>query len=110
MVWNLLRSKNLFICDCFLHSCSVYQSVLGSVTLCNYRHNSKDVTIGMNSSTFLGFQTDGIVDWLVADHCICRYVNEADWLRGGNDCCDILIDGKLLHFQIRLLCHGWEGG
>ena len=86
------------------------QSVLGSVTLCNYRHNSKDVTICMYGCTFLGFQTDGIVDWLVANNCIRRNVNEADWLRGGNDCCDILIDGKLLHFQIRLLCKGWEGG
>lgn len=61
-------------------------------------------------STFLGFQTDGIVDWLVANDCICRYVNEAYWLGGGNDSCDILIDGKLLHFLIRLLCKGWEGG
>ena len=93
MVWNFLRGKNLFVCDCFLHSCSVYQSILGSVTLGNYRHYSKDVTIGMYGCTFLGFQTDGIVDWLVADHCIRRNINEAYWLRGGNDCCDILIDG-----------------
>ena len=78
MVWNLLRSKNLFVCDCFLHSCSVYQSVLGSVTLCNYRHNSKDVTICMYGCTFLGFQTDGIVDWLVADHCIRRNITVRD--------------------------------
>ena len=84
MVWNLLRSKNLFVCNCFLHSCSVYQSVLGSVTLCNYRHNSKDVTICMYGCTFLGFQTDGIVDWLVANNCIRRNVNEADWLRHEN--------------------------
>ena len=110
MIWDLLRGKYLLVCNCLLQSCGVYQSILGSVTLCNNSNDSQYVTISMYISTFLGFQTDGIVDWLVANDCICRYVNEAYWLGGGNDSCDILIDGKLLPFLIRLLCKGSEGG
>ena len=55
--------------------------------------------------TLFGFETDSVVDWLVTSHLVCTDVHKTDGFTGSNNCCDILVDGKILHIVHRLLRH-----
>ena len=55
--------------------------------------------------TFLGLQTNGVVNGLVTNNLIRGNIHEADWLRRSDYSGDLLIDSELFHLFISLLCH-----
>ena len=91
----------LLVADGFIHSGGVDESVLGAVA---FSHNGDDgqyIAVGM--TCFLGLETDGVVDGLVACYLVCGNVHETDGFAGGDDRGHLLIDGEQFHLLIGLL-------
>src|SRR5574344_3069972 len=100
VVGNLLLWKNLLIGDSFLQSGSIDESILGTIAFGHYGNNSKHIAIGMYVRTFLGFQANGVVDWLVANNFVGTDVNETDRFRSCDDSSHLLVEGKLFHLFV----------
>ena len=97
----------LLVADCLVHPRGVDESILGAVAFSDNGDNGKDFTVLM--SCLLGFQTNGVVDGLIAGYLVGGDVHETNGFASGDDSCHLLIDGEYLHFLIGLLRKSGSG-
>src|SRR5574344_1749073 len=102
MVSRLFHALNDFVCNCFLQTSCVKQGVLSTIAFGYNSDNSQYFSIFMCS--FLGLQSDGVIDRLISCNLVRRNIHETDRFGSCDNCSYLFIDRETFHLFVGLLC------